>query len=334
MTGDSEIEDVLSKFEKEESQSASARCKGIVFLCKECGHQVFGEEDGYVFCAACGVTESKTLLNYEIEFSQTYGGRRIHDRCGQMVNPLLPHSGMSTVIVSGGDERIKRLQMWGSSNQKDQAKIRMLSMIYAKSSKANLNTATTREVETLAVEVCDRMVDIETVYRGKHRLGLIAACFFFAFKKTGSARSCNELADLLDVDVAIVIRGVGLYSDLFQHKQSVFDDQSINPLEFLPRFCNRLHIPSELEELIGQTCISAQSMNVLNNHAVEAKIAACIWFTLRAVDMDGRVSRREISMVCNVSEMTITKCCQELERVLELTDRSRSAAIITDRDSK
>lgn len=322
MTGDSGIEDVLSKFEKEESRSAAVRSKGNVFMCEDCGHQVFGEEDGYVFCAACGVTESKTLLNYEIEFSQTYGGRRIHDRCGQMVNPLLPHSGMSTVIVSGGDERIKRLQMWGSSNQKDQAKMRMLSMIYAKSSKANLNTATMREVEILAVEVCDRMVDVETVYRGKHRLGLIAACFFFAFKKTGSTRSCNELADLLDVNVAIVIRGVKLYSDLFQHKRLVFDDQSINPLEYLPRFCNRLHIPLKLEELIGRTCGGVQSMNVLKNHAVEAKIAACIWFTLRAAEMDGRISRREISIVCNVSEMTIAKCCQELEGVLALTDRT------------
>ena len=316
---DTEILQALSRFEEKSHNLAAVRCAGNVFVCEECDHNVFGEEDGYVFCAACGVTKSKTLLNYEIEFSQSFAGRRTHDRCGQVVNPLLPHSGMSTLIVGGSDERIKRLQMWGSSNHKDQAKLRMLTVIYAKSTKANLNTATMREVEILAVEVCDRMVDISTTYRGTHRQGLIAACFFFAFKKNGIARSCNEIADMLDADVAVVIRGVKLYSDLFQHKPLIFDDQGINPLDYLPRFCNRLHIPPELEELIGRTCVKAQSMKIFENHAVEAKIAACIWFTMRAVEMEERISRREISVISNVSEMTITKCCKELEKCLELT---------------
>ena len=324
---DSEITHALSRFEAG-PESLPIRCAGNVFICEECGHRVFGEEEGYVFCAACGVTESKTLLSYEMEFSQKLAGRRTHDRCGQLVNPLLPHSGMSTIIVSGSDERVKKLQIWGSSNHKDQAKLRMLSVIYAKSSKANLNIATMREVEALAVEVCDRMVNVETVYRGKHRLGLIAACFFFAFKKKNITRSCNEVGDLLDVDVALVIRGVKLYSDLFQHKRLVFDDQSISPLEYLPRFCNRLHIPTELESLIGWACTEAGSINVLKNHAVEAKLAGCIWFIMKAVDMADRITRREISIVCNVSEMTINKCFKELEETLELADaRFRSTRV-------
>ncbi len=316
----SDLSQALAIFDDELQHPRSFRSAGSVFVCTECAHEVFGEEDGYIYCAACGVTKSKTLLNYEIEFSQNLAGRRGQDRCGQMVNPLLPRSGMSTVIVSGHDERVKRLQMWGSSNHKDQAKIRMLSMIYAKSSRANLNTAILGEIEILAAGVCDRMVDVDTIYRGKHRQGLVAACFFFAFKKTGNARSCNEVADLLDVDVSTVVRGVKLYSDLFQHKRIVFNDNSISPLEYLPRYCNRLHIPVELEGLIARTCGEEATMNVLKTHTAEAKIAACIWFAIKSTKLEKRISRQEISNVCNVSELTVAKCCKELEKVMELCE--------------
>ena len=327
---DSEISHTLKKFDANMHSTSIRNVGSVSFVCEECGHDIFGEEDGYIFCAACGITKSKTLPNYEIEFSQNHAGRRTQDRCGQMVNPLLPHSGMSTVIVSGKDDRVKRLQMWGSSNHKDQAKIRMLSVIFAKSSRANLNQATMREVEILAVELCDRMVDIETVYRGKHRQGLIAACFFFGFKKKGNARSCNEIADLLDMDVALVNRGVKLYSDLFQHKRLVFDDLNISPLIYLPRFCNRLHIPSELEALIAKTCGEADSKNLLDNHAIEAKIAASIWFTIRAAKMEERISRHDISAVCNVSEATVAKCCTELEKILQLSEMRSQSMIGTE----
>ena len=306
-----EITQVLKMFD-EQNETKILQNVENVFVCEECNHKIFGEEDGYIFCAACGVTRSNNILNHDIEFTQSSCGRRMHDRCGQSINPLLPHAGLSTIII-GGDERIKQLQIWGSSNHKDQAKLRMLSVIYAKSAKANLNLAIMREVEALAVEVCDRMTDLDFIYRGKLRLGLIAACFFFAFKKTGNARNCDELADLLEVEVAVVIRGVKLYSDLFQHKQLIFDDQRVDSLEFLPRFCNRLHIPKELEEMIGRVCKEASSKNLLMKHAIGARIATCIFFVIKAANMEHIIARQEISTVCNVSEVTIVKCLKELQ---------------------
>lgn len=312
-----EIAEIIKIFEREDERTVSQNT-GLRFVCDDCGHGIFGEEDGYVFCAACGTTKSKSTLNCMIEFGQNNDGTRTHDRCGHAVNPLIPNAGMSTKIVSGRDDRIKQLQIWGSSNHKDQSKLRMLSVVYAKCTKSNVSMAIMREIETLAVEVCDRMIDLESVYRGKLRQGLIAACFFFAFKKTGNARSCSEIATLLDSDIIVVIRGLKLYSDLFQHKKLVYKDQTADLLEYLPRFCNRLHIPNELEQLMGNLCDSIGTKELLRNHTVEAKIAACIYFVINGINLEAKVSRQEISAVCNVSEMTIAKCLKELQTNMTL----------------
>lgn len=284
--------------------------------CDHCSNIGMDVLDGFVYCIQCGMTKD-SVLDSAAEW-RTFGiGKQDNSRCGMPINPLLPHSGFSTVLVGGGNTYLKKIHKWGSMNHKDIAKFKIFMFIHSRASRFGLPPAVINQAQTYGVQLCDKMIEQNNVCRGKHRQGLIAACLYFAFKKLSCPRSITEIANILELDPGCVTCGINSFSEFFMHASIILHDKTISAAELTPRYCSQLGMPYQMIQLVSMTADQMLRANILHNNVVEAQAAACIWYVIKVSSKQELFSKKSVSAVCAISEMTISKCTKKLEEHLD-----------------
>ena len=64
------------------------------------------------------------------------------------------------------------------------------------------------------------------ISRGSNRIGIIAACIYYACKECNVPRSTNELAHIFDIDVKVMTKGCKNFTEIMRISNS--DKNRIN----------------------------------------------------------------------------------------------------------
>ena len=86
---------------------------------------------------------------------------------------------------------------------------------------------------------------------------------------------------------------------------------SSTPSSFVDRYCSRLNMNSELIMLCKFVSKKVEQTGLINDNTPHSIAAGIVYFVGQICNM--QITKTDIKLVCNVSEVTINKCYKKLE---------------------
>jgi transcription initiation factor TFIIB len=238
-------------------------------------------------------------------------------RCGMPVNCLLPESSVGTVIsnqwtTNKSMMRVRQYQMWNGMTYKDRSRYKVYTEIDEICNRGQLPSKIKTEAKSLYKIISDNKIS-----RGKNRKGIIAACVYFSCKTCGVPRSTKEIAEAFNITTPIMTKGCKQFQNILntskqdKHRMNQNKIQTVNPKDFILRFCNRLHISDTDSQKILKLCDIAESEHLISENTPPSIASGCIYLVCKFIE--NGVTKKQISETCKISEVTINKCFKKLE---------------------
>ena len=281
---------------------------------------------GLILCKECGSIVNNIMDTPEWKFNGSSENKgKDTTRCGMPVNPLLPSSSVGSTIGSSRSfnekmNRISKYQRWNSMPYKERSLYKVFMDIEQKCTKNNLPKIIIETAKSLYTIIAETKIS-----RGSNRIGIIAACVYYACKECSVARSTSELAHMFDIDVKIMTKGCKNFTEImrlssvsrsrFQGTKSVAMD------DFIERFSHKLNLSEKDIQFIQKISRLCGQLKIDNINTPQSMAAGCIYLYIKKHDLS--VSKTDISKVSKISEVTINKCYKNLQkdpRILEFLE--------------
>jgi transcription initiation factor TFIIB len=304
----------------------SDKTTGVVDLgersfCELCHSDVEYNEDGFLTCKnrKCGkIYKDITNKNAEWRFfgcDDNGGGDQT--RCGMPINPLLQESSFGCKVLNGRYtnemRKIRRYTEWQSMPYKEKSQYDEFQYITTLAS----NSGLPRIIIDGALLYYKKISEQKT-YRGLNRDGIIAASVYIACRINSYPRTSHEIALMFYLDNASATKGCKnaisiineLESNMEQNEKTVLC--MTKPSSFIPRFCSKLNISSELSKLCEFIAIRVENTNMIPENTPNSIAAGIIYFIIYYCNLG--ISKSCVSDISEISEVTINKCYKKLEQ--------------------
>ena len=243
-------------------------------------------------------------------------------RCGIAVNLLLPESSVGSVIRGysnkSGMYQVKKYQQWTNMTYKERSLFKVFVEIANICNKNNIPKIIINEAKSLY-----KLISNIKISRGNNRIGIIAACVYFACKNCNVSRSGKEISDIFDIKINILTKGCKNFQTVLQlnkEKNRVDISNSTKYLDFIERFCNKLKIDNESSD-IKKLSKQIEKLNIINDIRPDSYAAGCILYycNINIIKVnDIQINKTDISKYSKISEVTINKCFKKLLENKEL----------------
>lgn len=209
-----------SFFDVEDAEAPSTS-----YACPICEDNAALENTGgaEVVCTRCG-----TIVDVPLEWSAEYrwfsndtgGGGPDPSRCGFPVNHLMPESSLGTVILHKNQtplmRRIKRYHMWNLMPYRERTLWTVFEGLQVRASNAGISTAVLEEAKELYAQLT-----ASAICRGQaQRDAMLAACLWEALKRHDSPRMPKDIADIFNIPLKQVTKGLKQFQHLFAIRTS------------------------------------------------------------------------------------------------------------------
>jgi transcription initiation factor TFIIB len=233
-------------------------------------------------------------------------------RCGMPTNVMLPKSSMGTSIKNDYNfkmSRVTRYQQWNSMPYKERSLYKVYKDIEDKCIAGDLKLIIAETAQSYYLVISETKIS-----RGSNRIGIIAACIYFACKECEVPRSTNELSSLFKIDNKIMTRGCKNFTEIMRmskDRNRVQTHKSVNLHDFIERFSHKLNLSESDNKSITKLSKLCEELNLVNDNTPPAMASGCIFLYIRMNNID--IDKKSISEVCKISEVTINKCSKKLE---------------------
>lgn len=275
--------------------------------CEACHSTEIIVEDGQHVCRNCSLIHSR-IIESGAEW-RFYGAEdnRGDDptRCGMPVNDLLPGSSLGSMV--GGNRydnrdmsRIRQFQMWNSMPYWE----RELYRVFEKLSSATTNNGIPTKVLHDSKVLYSRASEMK-ISRGENKEGLIASCIFYACAMNGVPRSTMEIAAMFNISTTVLTKGNSRFQALMK-----LNIQSPSAVDFISRYASQLRLNwGDIEECQDLT-LAIEHLEIVAENAPTSVAAGVLYYycMMKKIDM----TKKQVATICNVSEVTITKCYKNL----------------------
>lgn len=242
-------------------------------------------------------------------------------RCGMPVNILLPESSVGSSISYSNKSfemnQIRKMQNWNGMPYKERSLYKVFLVIQNTCEVNNIPSIIINEAKSIY-----KIVATTKISRGSNRDGIIAACVYFACKHCSVPRSSKEIAGMFKITVNVMTKGVKKCQEIIYMNKSNKDrlsfSNTIKPSDFIERFCNKLEIDEIKTEKILKLCDIIIKNNIISENTPPSIASGCIFYFTKREKMD--ISKKDISTVCKISEVTINKCSKLIEDKSDLFD--------------
>lgn len=236
-------------------------------------------------------------------------------RCGMPINSLLPESSVGSSISYGKNTKtmnqIRKYQQWGGMPYKERSLYKVFLEIQRCCKGHDLPPIIINEAKSIY-----KIVSSTKISRGSNREGIIAACVYFACKACNVPRSSKEVAEMFNISGTIMTKGVKKCQEIIHmnkvNKTRLTNNKPIEPKDFIDRFCNKLKIEEHDSNIINRICEIALKNNIISENTPPSIAAGCIFYYIKKHNMN--ISKKNISNICIISEVTINKCSKKLEK--------------------
>jgi transcription initiation factor TFIIB len=265
---------------------------------------------GETICKICSNTISNIIdtpewKNYKDSNTNT-------TRCGMPTNVMLPESSMGTTIKNDYNfkmSRVNRYQQWNSMPYKERSLYKVYKDIEDKCIAGDLPLVISETAQSYYLTISETKIS-----RGSNRIGIIAACIYYACKECEVPRSTNELSSLFQIDNKIMTKGCKNFTEIMRmskDRKRIQTHKSVNLHDFIDRFSHKLELSDKIQKHIRILSKLCEELNLVNDNTPPAMAAGCIYLYIRIVKID--IDKKQISEVCKISEVTINKCSKKLE---------------------
>lgn len=296
------------------------------YLCSTCTtSQWIAQYDDEVICTKCG-----EHLGFNIDSTAEYRWFGVDDRggdpsrVGNPMNPLLPESSLGTRILSHpGDtsamRRIRQYHLWTIMPYRERTLWSVFETLQVRANNSGISTAIVEEAKQLYAQVSPRCI-----CRGQQKDALLAACLYESLKRHDTPRRPQEMADIFQIDVKLVTRGIKQFSGLLeehQHticevvKESSKNTPSTNFTHYLEPAIYKLETPRVYHGRILEEAIRIG--NLIDELGIcpettPSSLAACS-LVLSLSNLKIEKPYNDIAKACTISLATLQKCLKRLE---------------------
>ncbi len=304
------------------------------YFCSECrtDENVIIDEDE-VTCTACG-----THLGYLIDSSAEYRWFGSDDRgpdpsrVGNPLNPLLPESSLGTRILSRpGDNkamrRIRQYHLWNIMPYRERTLWSVFEGLQVRASNAGISVAIVEETKQLYAQVSPLCI-----CRGLQKDALLAACLFESLKRHNTPRRPVEIAEIFQIDVKLITRGVKQFSGLLEEHlhaeakalppavaaaapEKKSDTPSTSFKHYLEPAIYKLETPRSLHGAILEFAFkigdAIDELGICPETTPSSLAASALALTCEKFKLEK--SNAEVAKVCSISAATLQKCLKRIE---------------------
>lgn len=285
-------------------------------FCEFCNTNTLAYDDGQLYCVKCGIFQQKRL-NHNVEY-RYYGDSDNKssnpERVGMPTNHLLPQSSLGSLIgynyknKSYNFRKMVQYNSWNAMPYKERSQWKVYSDITTKCKKGGLPSIIIEESKSYY-----KIISETSISRGSNRQGIIAACVFQACKKIKVPRSSKEIADIFGIEMQDMTHGIKRFKEIWRLSDSnKLKIRTSNPLDYIDRFCSNLSLPTDIKHIAefiavkSKTCIS----NLVEDNTSPSIAAGSIYLACSVCNQN--ITKRQVSIACKISEVTIAKCYKKL----------------------
>jgi len=307
------IESLLDEFTsnisiKEPSDKSSELC----ITCKSIDTII---SNGQMICKNCG------NINYEIIDTNPewryYGNddSKFSDptRVGLPTNDLLPESSLgSTISFRYGEsyemKKIRNYHLWNAMPYKERSLYNVFDNIQIRAINNGIPLCIIEEAKNLYKQISD-----VRIHRGSNRNGIIASCIYKACRLQGSPRSAKEIADMFKLNISHMTKGCKKFDEIINMNvcnNSTMTNNVTKSSDFVQRFCSKLNIGTNVCQICSHVCEKAEEFNLVSKCIPPSIAAGSIFLVCSLLKIN--ITKKEISLTCQISEVTISKCYKNL----------------------
>jgi transcription initiation factor TFIIB len=319
--------DLWKKFDDEINTKSTVECiyrqDGQREICDCCESILIITDEGFMACKnpTCGVIY-KDMLDQGAEW-RFYGADDNSNtdptRCGLPINPLLKESSYGCKVMcphssSYEMRKIRRYTDWQSMPYKEKSQYEEFQKITILAQNAGLPKLIIDE----AMVVHKKISEAKT-FRGCNRDGIIAATIYISCRINNYPRSAKEIATIFFLDHTSATKGcknaTAIINEL-EHSLSNSDKTSFSkttPSSFIERYCSKLGINNELTKVCKFIALIIEKRDLIPENTPHSIAAGIVYYTAQLCNLN--ICKKKVSIVSEISEVTINKCYKKLEEL-------------------
>ena len=316
-----EIWNMFSDIENcNDSNDSSSLDENEIFddICRYCHSDdlVNDDNNGIVICKCCGKILDKIIDSgaewryYGVDDSKSSDPTR----CGLPSNVLLPESSLGTVVgLTGHDSyemrKIRKYHTWNAMPYKERSLYGVFDQLTVRAVNNGIPSCIIEDAKAMY-----KVLSEHRISRGSNRKGLIASCIYIACKTKGVPRSAKEVAEIFKLKITSMTKGCKKFMEIMNtvNKSSNLELNATQPDDFIKRFCSKLQVSGKLLDICRYVAKKAEDYNLVSENTPPSIAAGSIY--LVSVGYDTKISKKDISDACKISEVTISKCYKKLNK--------------------
>ena len=273
----------------------------------------FKIEDGYKWCSDCG--ENNGIYIDTTPEWRYYGSEDSKSsdptRCGMPVNNLLYNMSCGTMISSRGNslevKRLRTIHKYITSNYNDRAILSIFENLNIVGLNNNINSMIVEDAKKIYKDIRDIKI-----CRGINRDALVATCLMTSLNINNVSRSQKEIAEIFDINQTHITQARKKLLELNNYIKNdlVYNINITTPENFIPRFCSSLNIEDKYISLMKLICKKVQKLPDISENTPPAIASGIIYLICYLCKLS--VTKKNISDICKISEVTINKCFKKL----------------------
>jgi len=278
-----------------------------VIECKNCRSKDVILDDGNYICNICNTLISR-FIDMQAEW-RYYGNEDSKSsdptRCGMPTNDLLPNSSLGSIISNQNNESydmklIRKYHMWNSMSYKERSLYNIFDNITVHAVNNGIPTSIIEEAKVFYKKLSESRIS-----RGDNRNGLIASSIYMSCKSNKVPRSTKEIAKIFNLKLTTMTKGCKKFQDIMN-----MDLDSSCSVDFIHRFSSKLNISKEIIDLCKHVVEKADSLNIVSENTPPSIAAASIF--LCNVICNLGITKKNLAISCEISQVTLTKCYKKL----------------------
>jgi len=281
--------------------------------CEICGSLKLIIDDGANICTECKALQSR-VIDTGAEW-RYYGADDSRDgdpaRCGMPTNDLLPKSSMGSVISGRrGDNRdirrIRMYQMWNSMPYWERTLYNVFDKLANNTSQHGIPAKVLDDAKVLYKKASEKKIS-----RGDNKEGLIASCIYYACLMNKLPRSPKEVARMFHIDPNVLTKGNTRFQTLLQ-----MNVDSSSPDEYIARFGSKLNMSYQDIQICKTFAKKLDELEIVSENSPTSVAAGALYYY--CMEHKINFNKKQIADVCEVSEVTITKCYKRLQKFKDM----------------
>lgn len=282
-----------------EEKCINTKCSSTDFILEECNY----------ICTLCGTLQEK-FIDEQAEW-RFYGHNdsksQDPNRVGLATSDLFPEFSLGTVISfeygkknSNEMRNLCKYQRWNSTTYKERTLYSIVDNIYVNANNCGISQSIIEESKAMYKKLSEAQIS-----RGANRAGIIASCVYWACKNNNVPRSSKEIAKMFNIETTVLTKGCKSFHSIMK-----VNTNSINPQDFIIRFCSNLNLDKSIVDLCTYIVKITEEYALVSTNNPASIACGVIYLACSICNLD--ITKKDISVNCLSSEVTINKCYKKL----------------------